>query len=177
MAKREGKLSFWLSTFFFSVRNKFNPPAKTVREAGIKPGTYVLDFGCGVGGHTFAAAELVGETGKVYALDINPLAIERVARIAGKKGFVNVDAISSDRETGLDDGCLDVVMLYDTFHVLDEPGKVLVELHRILKPEGILSFSDHHMEENEIIAGVTGGGLFTLSGKGEKTYTFIKTGQ
>jgi ubiquinone/menaquinone biosynthesis C-methylase UbiE len=177
MAKREGKLSFWLSTVFFSLRNKFESPAKTVREAVIKPGMYVLDFGCGVGGHAFAAAELVGETGKVYTLDINTLSTDRIERIAGKKGFANVEAVCSDCETGLGDGCLDVVMLYDTFHALDEPERILAELHRVLKPDGVLSFSDHHMKEDEIIAGVTGGGLFGLSGKGEKTYTFIKTGQ
>jgi ubiquinone/menaquinone biosynthesis C-methylase UbiE len=177
MAKREGKLSFWLSTVFFSLRNKFESPAKTVRETDIKPGMHVLDFGCGVGGHTFAAAELAGETGKVYALDINALAVERVARTAAKKGFANVGAICSDCETGLNDECLDVAMIYDTFHALDEPERILAGLHRVLKPDGVLSFSDHHMKEDEIIAGVTGGGLFGLSGKGEKTYTFIKTGQ
>jgi ubiquinone/menaquinone biosynthesis C-methylase UbiE len=174
MAGREGKISFLLSTAFFALRNKLNPPAKMVREADIKPGMYVLDFGCGVGGHAFAAAEFVGETGRVYALDINPLAVDRIERVARKKGFANVEAICSNLETGLDDECLDVAMIYDTFHVLDGPDLVLAEFHRVLKPDGFLSFSDHHLNEDEIIAGVTGGGFFRLSGKGEKTYTFVK---
>jgi ubiquinone/menaquinone biosynthesis C-methylase UbiE len=174
MAGREGKINFLLSTVFFTIRNRFNPPAKMVREAGIKPGMRVLDFGCGVGGQALAAAEFVGDTGRVYALDVNPLAVDRIARVARKKGFANVEAICSDRETGLEDGCLDVVMIYDTFHILGEPGRVLAGLHRVLKPSGVLSFSDHHMDEEGIITGVTGGGLFKLSGKGEKTYTFVK---
>jgi ubiquinone/menaquinone biosynthesis C-methylase UbiE len=177
MVKREGKLGFWLSTAFFSLRNKFNPPAKMVREADIEPGMRVLDFGCGVGGHAFAAAELVGDTGRVYALDINALAVDRIERVARKKGFANVEAICSECETGLDGGYLDVAMIYDTFHVLDEPGRVLTEIHRVLKPAGVLSFSDHHMNEDGTIAGVTGGGFFRLSGKGEKTYTFVKAGR
>lgn len=177
MAGRESRLSFLLSTAFFALRNKLNPPAKMVGEAGLKPGMRVLDFGCGVGGHAFAAAELVGETGGVYALDINRLAVDRIGKIARKKGFANVEAICSDRETGLDDEYLDVVMIYDTFHILDEPDRVLAELRRVLKPDGILSFSDHHMNEERIITGVTGGGLFRLSGKGDKTYTFVKIGR
>lgn len=84
----------------------------------------------------------MGETGKVYALNISPLAVDRIERIARKKGFANVEAICSDCKTGLDDGCRDVVMIYDTFHILDEPDRVLAELHRVLKPDDVLSFSD-----------------------------------
>ncbi|GAH20347.1 unnamed protein product, partial [marine sediment metagenome] len=48
------------------------------------------------------------------------------------------------------------------------------ELHRVLKQNGILSFSDHHMKENEIISKVTDKGLFKLLRKGERAYNFIK---
>jgi len=47
-------------------------------------------------------------------------------------------------------------------------------LHRVLKPEGLLSFSDHHMKEDEILSGITESGLFTLSEKGKKTYGFLR---
>jgi hypothetical protein len=43
-----------------------------------------------------------------------------------------------------------------------------------LKPDGILSLSDHHMKENEIESQVTNSGLFSLSRKGQRTYTFLK---
>jgi len=43
-----------------------------------------------------------------------------------------------------------------------------------LKPDGILSFSDHHMKEKEIVAEVTKSRLFRLSRKGQRTYTFLK---
>jgi len=51
---------------------------------------------------------------------------------------------------------------------------VLEELRRVLKPDGILSFSDHHMKENEIVSKVTSRGLFRLSRKGKRTYSFSK---
>mgnify|MGYP002750820996 CR=1 FL=1 len=69
---------------------------------------------------------------------------------------------------------MDVVLLYDIFHDLSEPGAVLSELYRVLKWDGILSFSDHHMKEDEIISRITSDGFFSLSEKGKKTYSFSK---
>jgi ubiquinone/menaquinone biosynthesis C-methylase UbiE len=55
---------------------------------------------------------------------------------------------------------------------LKHPNQVLKEIHRILKTEGTLSFSDHHMKESNIIKGVEGSGLFELKKKQEMTYCF-----
>ena len=112
----------------------------------------------------------------VYAADINPLAIERVQKVAARRNLSNVRAIHTDCATGLDNASMDVALLYDTYHDLAAPEKVLQELHRVLKPGATLSFSDHHMGEEEIIPGVTGSGLFRLAAKGEKTYTFLREG-
>ena len=57
---------------------------------------------------------------------------------------------------------------------LSDPDAILNELHRVLKQDGVLSFSDHHLKEDEIISGVTGRGLFRLLRKGTKTYSFLK---
>jgi ubiquinone/menaquinone biosynthesis C-methylase UbiE len=145
-------------------------------ETGIKLGDHILDYGCGPGGYVPPAVELVGNSGRIYALDINPLATKRVEKIAMKRQIANVETICSDCKTGLQDDSLDVVLLYDTFHDLSDPNGVLKELHRVLKPSGILSFSDHHMKENETMSKITGGGLFGLSKKGKRTYSFLKQG-
>jgi len=157
------------------LRDLSHPPEEVLEEADIRPGAAVLDFGCGPGSYTFAAASMVGEKGKLYALDINPLAVQRVRNLAARKKRANIEAILSDGATGLPDGSLDVVLLYDTFHELEKPEQVLRELHRVLKPAGILSFNDHHLkEEGELLARVTAGGLFTLSRKGKRVYNFAR---
>jgi ubiquinone/menaquinone biosynthesis C-methylase UbiE len=174
MDKAESNLGFRLMALGYRFRDLRLPRLNILKEVGIKPGFQVLDYGCGPGSYIIPLAELVGESGKVYALDIHPLAIRKVQDIASKKQLANVETILSDCQTGLPDNSLDVVLLYDTFHHLSDPDGVLKELHRVLKPDGILSFSDHHMKENEIVSGVTNSGLFRLSGKGQRTYSFLK---
>jgi ubiquinone/menaquinone biosynthesis C-methylase UbiE len=145
-------------------------------ETGIKTGDHILDYGCGPGGYVSPAVELIGNSGRIYALDINPLATKRVEKIASKNQLANVETICSDCKTGLQDDSLDVVLLYDIFHMLNDPNGVLKELHRVLKTNGLLSFSDHHMKENEIMSKITGGRLFGLSKKRKRTYSFLKQG-
>jgi ubiquinone/menaquinone biosynthesis C-methylase UbiE len=156
------------------IRDLARPRRAIVQEVGIKPGFWVLDYGCGPGAYIRDTAKLIGQSGKLYALDIHPLAIRRVEKIVEKEGLANVQTIRSNCQTGLPDASLDVVLLYDIFHMLSNPQGVLAELHRVLKPSGILSFSDHHMSEESILAGMTRGQLFDLAKKGQHTYSFSK---
>ena len=172
MDKLNHNLDFKLMSFAFKFRDFFLPRKNILKEVGIKPGFHVLDYGCGPGGYIIAAAELVGKSGKIYALDIHPPAIQTVQSIILKRQLTNVETICSDCNTGLPDNSVDVVLLYDTLHSLSDPNGVLEELRRVLKPDGILSFSDHHMKENEIVSKVTSRGLFRLSRKGKRTYSF-----
>jgi len=177
MDNPKSNFDFKLMALTYKFRDLFLPRMNILREIGIKPGSHVLDYGCGPGSYLTAAAELVGNSGKIYALDIHPLAIQIVQSIATKKQLTNVETICSDCQTGLPDNSIDVVLLYDIFHDLSEPDKILEELHRVLKPMGgILSFSDHHMKEDEIVSKVTSGGLFKLSKTGERTFSFVKEG-
>jgi ubiquinone/menaquinone biosynthesis C-methylase UbiE len=174
MDKPKPNWDFKLMSLTYKFRDLFLPRMNILKEVGIKPGFHVLDYGCGPGSYIIPLAELVGKSGKIYALDIHPLAIQMVQNIASKRQLANVETICSDCKTGLPDNSLDVVLLYDTFHDLSDPNGVLEELHRVLKPNGFLSFSDHHMKENEIVSKVTNRGLFRLSRKGKRTCSFLK---
>jgi ubiquinone/menaquinone biosynthesis C-methylase UbiE len=165
---------FKAMAFTFKFRDFFRHRRNIVKEVGIKPGFHVLDYGCGSGSYIVAVAELVGKSGKIYALDVHPLAIRMVQRIASKRQLTNVETILSDCKTGLPNNSIDIVLLYDTFHDLNNPDAVLEELHHVLKSNGILSFSDHHMKEDEIVSKLTNEGLFRLSKRGERTYRFVK---
>ncbi len=167
---------FRFMSLAYKFRDYFKPREDVLREVGIGPGSRILDYGCGPGSYTIIAAELAGPAGKVYALDIHPLALQTVRDVASKRGLANIETIQSDCATGLENGSIDVVLLFDIFHGLGDPNEVLGELHRVLRSEGILSVSDHHLKEHEIISRVTKTGLFKLSRKGKITLSFLKAG-
>jgi ubiquinone/menaquinone biosynthesis C-methylase UbiE len=158
----------------FKVRDALKPRENIIREVELKNGFHVLDYGCGPGGYVIAVSKAIGSSGKLYALDINPAAIEMITGIVKKNGLTNVTTILSNCSTGLKDSELDAVLLYDVFHDLTDQNAVLTELHRILKPAGVLSFSDHHLKEAEITSKIAESGLFKLQKKGKYTYTFRK---
>ncbi len=174
MNKTVPNLGFKLIALAFNLRDLFRPRIDILKEAGIKTGYHVLDYGCGSGSYIVDTARLVGESGIVYALDFHPLAIQMVQNLASKKKLTNVRTILSDCRTGLSDKSLDVVLLYDVFHDVGRPDDVLKEIHRVLRSNGILSFSDHHIKEEEIVSKVTKNGSFKLLRKGERTYSFLK---
>ena len=174
MNKLFSDFGFSMMSLWFKLRDLLAPPEAILSEAGIEPGFHLLDYGCGPGSYSIVAARLVGRSGRVYAADVNPLALERVKGAASKNGLTNIETIHTDCATGLENSTMDVVLLYDTYHDLAAPDDVLEELHRILKPGSILCFSDHHMKEAEILDKITNRDLFALSGRGERTYSFLK---
>lgn len=96
----------------------------------------VAEFGCGYGTFTIPAARVI--QGKIYALDIEPDMIRVVGEEAGKSGLDNVKTVLRDFMTegsGLPDGSVDYVMLFNILH-LEGPIVLLTEAWRILKEGG-----------------------------------------
>ena len=174
MHRPMSNFGFTMMSAMFKVRDLLRPREDILREAGIKPGDRVLDYGCGPGGYVAAAADMVGDSGVVYALDLHPLAIRKVQEIARERELANVRTIHSDCRTGLPGGSIDVVLLYDVLHGLSDSRAVLAELHRVLKPDGVLSLNEPHLDEEDVLSRMAGSRLFGLARTGEHTYTFVK---
>ena len=121
-------------------------------SSGVKGGLMVLDFGCGSGTYTIPAAKAVGATGRVYALDINPGALDRVERKAERAGLRNIVRIDASREDGigLDDGAVDFMLLIDVLQKIDNKEALFQEAHRILKPGGVLLIFPMHLATDEV---------------------------
>ncbi len=138
---------------------------KQLQKSGVRGGQTVLDFGCGSGHFTIAAARMVGDNGTVYALDVHPLAIEAVKKKVVKEGLPNVRTILSDRDTGLPDESVDVVLLYRTFYLVKDKRGLLDELHRVLKPDCILSVAGGGVPSCLNFMGKDGRFLFAQRGR------------
>ena len=126
---------------------------KTLADMGIKEGSIVVDFGCGVGNYAFSVSYRVGGKGKVYAIDKSRIALEYLSAEAEQKGIQNVIPMTPeyDGRIPLKDCSADMVMIYDLIHDLGgQKRQILNECRRILKVNGTLSVAPFHMEEWQI---------------------------
>lgn len=118
----------------------FRDPYEVLKSAGLASGQDVLEVGCGPGFFTVPAARMVGEQGRVLALDINPLALERVRQKVEREGVTNVCTILADAgQTGLPGESFDLIFVFGLGHVVGGAERMMAELHRLLRPGGTLS--------------------------------------
>jgi ubiquinone/menaquinone biosynthesis C-methylase UbiE len=102
---------------------------------GIATGKAVADIGAGSGWFTVRAAERVGESGVVYAVDINPEAVRYVGERAKKEQLQNVKPILSKADDPLLPGSsVDAVLMLKTYHEIAQPIVLLRNLHAALRP-------------------------------------------
>jgi SAM-dependent methyltransferase len=116
----------------------FNPP-KILTTLGINSQiSDVAEFGCGYGTFTIPVAKVI--KGKIYALDIESDMIRITAEEAKKHGLNNIQTVLCDFITdgsGLPDGSVDYVMLFNILH-LEQPMVLINEAKRILREAGKL---------------------------------------
>jgi len=154
------ELAFRLMALEFRLRDVVRPPERILRECGIRSGMSVLDFGCGPGSFSLAAARIVGPEGSVCAVDIHPLALKSVREAAASRGLTGVRTLRPPELHTLAVSSVDVALLFDVIHDLTEPDTALAEIRRLLRPDGALCVSDHHLKEEPLLRIVTSGGLF-----------------
>ncbi len=128
-------------------RKKELDPLKYLKEKGLKKGMAFADIGCGPGFFVFPASEIVGKTGKVYALDTQQ---EMLNELKKRKPSENVAALKSE-ETKLpvDDKTVDIAIMVFVLHEVHHPVDFLKEVKRILKTSGRLIVIDWEKKVEE----------------------------
>ena len=119
----------------------FSDPEKNVEQLSLGPGNYVADFGTGSGFYSFAAAEVVGDTGKVYAIDVQKTLLEKLKNEARNvRHLMNLEVVWADIEhlggTRLREASIDVVITANVFFQFENKDNPCMEIRRILKQNG-----------------------------------------
>jgi 2',3'-cyclic-nucleotide 2'-phosphodiesterase (5'-nucleotidase family)/ubiquinone/menaquinone biosynthesis C-methylase UbiE len=128
-------------------RADMEKPEVTLGEMNLHDGDMVADIGAGTGFYSRRLARAVAPSGKVYANDIQPEMLERLAELAAKEGITNiVTVLGTESDLNLPPGTFDWVLLVDVYHEFQQPAAMLAKIREALKPNGRVALVEYRRE-------------------------------
>ena len=125
-------------------------PKKALESFGLTRGMALLDFGCGYGTFSIAAARIVGKGGLVHALDVDKKMTNRVERKAQAMHLRNINTmvvdISSLRNVRLPK--CDFALFANVIHGTRNKVRLLRGARRFLKPKGRIVVMNWKVDES-----------------------------
>ncbi|HTH26835.1 MAG TPA: methyltransferase domain-containing protein [Vicinamibacterales bacterium] len=126
-------------------------PSKALDALELKPGMVVADIGAGSGYYSSRIAKRVGPTGRVYATDIQQGMIDILDRRITAEGLTNVTTVLG----GMDDprlppASIDLAIMVDVYHELQQPQLFLQRLKGTFKPNGRLVLLEFRKEDPKV---------------------------
>lgn len=148
----------------------------------LKPGLRVADVGAGDGEWAEKLAREVGESGHVYATEVNKDEIEKIQKRIREAGLANVTTIlGTQDDTGLPADCCDGILLRMVYHHFVDPARMRASLRGALRPDAALVIVDtepqkgwrhlegvpdrggHGIRESDLVREMTGDGFEVIS--------------
>lgn len=128
----------------------------SLRKVGVKGGQTILDFGCGDGKYSIPAARIVGDEGRLYALDRSKEKLEKMDRKRKTEKIGNIETINMEftSEIPLPNREMDVTLLYDIFWYFPwgngKLPKLLGEVYRVSKENALISVYPEHIDRERL---------------------------
>lgn len=130
-------------------RERWERTSKIIEALPLKKGDSIADVGAGPGYYSFKFSQIVGDEGRVYAVEVNPRHIEYLSGVVSKEGFSNIKVVRSrDNDVQLAEP-VDMAFLGSLYHVvysyLSEEERVdfIESIKKVLKPDGTLAIVDN----------------------------------
>ncbi len=109
----------------------------------IEKGTVVADVGAGKGAWSVDLARRVGETGRVYATEIDPARLRNIERAVAAAGALSVTVVEgSVTDTKLPAQCCDAILLRLVYHYFTDPHAMDRSMFASLRPGGLILVID-----------------------------------
>ena len=159
-------------------RDSWQQPERVIEVLGISPGQSIADVGSGGGYFTFLLGEVVGDAGRVYAVDVDAEMNERLERLASERGASNVVTVLADYDDPKIPELVDMIFTSNTYHHIDDRVAYFERAARYLKPTGRLAVLEYkrkgflqrflgHATEDDVIVSELEQAGYTLSAKHE----------
>lgn len=126
--------------------------SKLLEALAIKPGWTVADLGCGNGFHALPMAKMVGESGRILAVDIQPQMLKLLERRAKEAGVEDriTPILATATDPKLPPNSVDLLIMVDVYHEISHPEQVLAHIRRALKPGGRAVWVEFRTEDVDV---------------------------
>ena len=134
-----------------------NKPDNIIKTISLKPGQSIADIGAGGGYFSLRFAEIVGKSGRVYAVDTNQKFIEFISKTAKEKRLSNIYPIlATEDKLDLSEKSLDAIFMRNVTHHLSNRTQYFRKFKQFLKPDGKIIIIDYKPSKSFSFSGMFG---------------------
>ena len=128
-------------------RDEWQHPEEIIQSLSLKSGDQIADLGSGSGYFTFRLADAVGQSGKVYAVDIDADMNADLKLRVKEKGYDNIEVVlATPNDPGLPENSLDLIFSSNAYHHLENRPTYFANVEKYLAPQGRIAIIDFHGE-------------------------------
>lgn len=137
----------WVKVFEDESRREWQKPREVLDSLGIFEGDTVADLGAGTGYFTGMLTSYVGATGKVYAVDLEQALLDYIKTRGDGRQEVITPVLAAPDDPKLPAGGVDLILVVNTWHHIENRSKYLRKLAAALSPEGRVALIDYRAGE------------------------------
>ena len=124
---------------------------KALERISVKPGQSILDFGARIGLYAIPAADIVGRSGRIIALDKNAEALDALRMATDKRPQLEIVQTEGQLDLAFPDDLFDMIFFFDVIQHVSDADHLFSEFMRILKPEGHLAVYIPHEGDIQVV--------------------------
>jgi ubiquinone/menaquinone biosynthesis C-methylase UbiE len=142
-----GDAEKWARVFDDPQRDEWQKPHEVIEALKLAPDAVVADIGAGTGYFAVRFAHMLPK-GKVYATDVEPEMVKYLGVRAKREGLANLVPVQGKAEDAALPEAVDLALLVDVYHHIDDRGAYFGKLARSFKPGGRLAIIDFTLDSD-----------------------------
>ncbi|MFL0198841.1 class I SAM-dependent methyltransferase [Clostridium sp. WILCCON 0269] len=131
-------------------RRELLPPEETLIKLGLHQGDVMADIGCGIGYFAIPASKIVGDNGKIFALDILPEMLQEVQIKIKQNNISNIKTLlTKENDFKLEDAEITIAFISNVLHEIEDKKAFLSEIKKSISPKGRIAIIEWQKINNE----------------------------